>query len=159
MKLTLTILFFLYAVVATATPFAAAAGGDAADAAAADHNSPQFGIQGDVIILKTDCKTVGDCSAPCHDKQAYLDAIAGSNFPEKYANEIACKWTKAPDDAACSYLFTCKKFKPPCGEGKEEAKAFKTGDSSSMCSCPNVCEAARAGFQVGDKPKDECTPK
>ncbi|KAK8166142.1 hypothetical protein BC567DRAFT_297924 [Phyllosticta citribraziliensis] len=133
------------------------------------HNSgTEYGIHDDTIVLKTDCTADLECAGDpktktkgaCQDKDAYL-AIVPKDVPQTDAESTACVWAKAPNDAACSYIFTCKKITSEnCGPGKERPKAYRNvDDRTTICACPRVCARARAGFQKGPKPKDECSPK
>ncbi|KAK7532450.1 uncharacterized protein J3D65DRAFT_671043 [Phyllosticta citribraziliensis] len=152
--LQLTILLF-FALHTAATPFADAQG-EAANAAAADSKasgSVQYGAQGGEVILKTD---------------AYLDVIPAS-VAKANADTIACAWAKVlagkcgnakpPDDAACTYIITCRKLPAPCGPGEDRPNSYRSLDGETMCSCPRSCDQVRVGFQKGPKPKDECTPE
>ncbi|KAK7532472.1 uncharacterized protein J3D65DRAFT_661641 [Phyllosticta citribraziliensis] len=186
----LVTLSLIYAVLATATPFAA---GEEDEAAIEDHrkvdgetSGSPYGVHAAEVILNVDCTTDEQCAGvpdkgkgACQDKEAYK-AMAPKDANKDDVESISCAWSKvlagkcgtkkikgkcacyAPDDKACTYIITCRKFSPfiHCGAGKERPNSYRNlDDATTMCSCPRVCSKARAGFQVGDKPQDECSPK
>ncbi|KAK8166137.1 hypothetical protein BC567DRAFT_232793 [Phyllosticta citribraziliensis] len=65
--------------------------------------------------------------------------------------------TQAPDDDACTYLFLCKEIVGGCGPGNDQPNCYRNLELNTMCACPRRCERARAGFQHGPKPSDECS--
>ncbi|KAK8166136.1 hypothetical protein BC567DRAFT_251307 [Phyllosticta citribraziliensis] len=183
MEMNFAILCLVYTVLATATSSAAA--GNQKIPSSNSQAGPGYGLRGGQVILKADCTSDADCSGghdgkkgACQRKEEYLAVVdEGEGSPESLACAAAKVLTGqcgapdlnvkgkcscyAPNDAACAYLINCPKFDPPvnCGPGNHVPNAVIDDTGEALCACPGKCDEARAGFQKGGPPQDECTPK
>ncbi|KAK8158599.1 hypothetical protein BKA80DRAFT_255926 [Phyllosticta citrichinensis] len=101
----LVILFLVYAVLATATPFAA---GEEEEAAIADHrkvyganSGSPYEVHAAEVILNVDCTTDEECAGvpdkktigACQNKEAYK-ATAPKDANKDDVESISCAWSK-----------------------------------------------------------------